>query len=277
VTLAEALRAAAEQLAARGVPDPQVDAEWLLAKALGSSRAELALAHVRALTPEEEEEAAALVARRATREPLAYVLGEWGFRRLTLRTDARALVPRPETEVLVERCLELLKGRAEPFVLDVGVGSGAIALALADEHPGARVHGVDVSAAALELARENARRTGLADRVLFEFADAAAGLPAGPFDLVVSNPPYVEPDEVEGLEPEVRDWEPRAALVGPDLTEAVVSGAWHCLRPGGFLVLETHASAARKVAELVEARGYDAGRITRDLAGRERVVEGRRP
>jgi len=87
----------------------------------------------------------------------------------------------------------------------------------------------------------------------------------------------VQPDEVEGLEPEVRDWEPRAALVGPDLTEAVVSGAWHCLRPGGFLVLETHASAARKVAELVEARGYDAGRITRDLAGRERVVEGRRP
>ena len=277
MTLAEALRAAAEQLAARGVPDPRVDAEWLFAKALGSSRAELALAHARALTPEEEEEAAALVARRATREPLAYVLGEWGFRRLMLRTDARALVPRPETEVLVERCLELLNGRADPLVLDVGVGSGAIALALAHEHPGARVHGVDVSAAALELARENARRTGLADRVVFEFGDAAAGLPAGPFDLVVSNPPYVEPDEVEGLEPEVRDWEPRAALVGPDLTEAVVSAAWHCLRPGGFLVLETHASAARKVAELVEARGYDAGRITRDLAGRERVVEGRRP
>lgn len=277
MTLAEALRAAAERLAARGVPDPQVDAEWLFAKALGCSRAELALARARELTSQEDEEACVLVARRAAREPLAYVLGEWGFRRLMLRTDARALVPRPETEVLVERCLELLDGLAEPLVLDVGVGSGAIALALADEHPGARVHGVDVSVAALALAGENARRTGLVDRVVFELGDATAGLPPGPFDLVVSNPPYVEPDEVEGLEPEVRDWEPRAALVGPDTTEAVVSGAWHCLRPGGFLVLETHASAAGDVAELVRDRGYDASRITPDLAGRERVVEGRRP
>jgi release factor glutamine methyltransferase len=277
VTLAEALRAAAERLAATGVPDPQVDAEWLFAKALCCSRAELALARARDLTSDEKEEAWALVARRAAREPLAYVLGEWGFRRLTLRTDARALVPRPETEALVERCLELLGGLAEPLVLDVGVGSGAIALALADEHPGARVHGIDVSVAALALAEENARRTGLADRVMFELGDAAVGLPPGQFDLVVSNPPYVRPEEIEGLEPEVRDWEPRAALVGPDTTEAVVSGAWHCLRPGGFLVLETHASAAGDVAELVRDRGYDGSRITADLAGRERVVEGRRP
>ena len=277
MTLAEALRAAVERLAARGVPDPQVDVEWLFARALGCSRAELALTRARELTSQEEEEAGVLVARRAAREPLAYVLGEWGFRRLTLRTDARALVPRPETEVVVERCLELLAEIAEPLVLDVGVGSGAIALALADEHPGARVHGMDVSAAALALADENARRTGLAGRVVFELGDAAAGLPPGPFDLVVSNPPYVEPDELEALEPEVRDWEPRAALVGPDTTGAVVSGAWHCLRPGGFLVLETHASSAGDVAELVRDRGYEGSRITRDLAGRERVVEGRRP
>ncbi len=277
MTVAEALRAGAERLAARGVPDPQVDAEWLFAKALGCSRAELALARARAMTPDEEEEAAALVARRAVREPLAYVLGEWGFRRLTLRTDPRALVPRPETEVLVERCLELLSGQTTPLVLDVGVGSGAIALALADEHPGVRVHGVDVSAEALTLAHENAERTGLAGRVTFEAGDVSRGVPAGLFDLVVSNPPYVAPDEVEGLEPEVRDWEPRAALVGADTTEAVVSGAWHCLRPGGFLVLETHASAAQEVAELVLARGYARSRITLDLAGRERVVEGTRP
>jgi release factor glutamine methyltransferase len=157
----------------------------------------------------------------------------------------------------------------------VGVGSGAIALALADEHPGARVQGIDLSAEALALADENARRTGLADRVVFEPGDAGA-LPPGPFDLVVSNPPYVEPDEVEGLEPEVRDWEPRAALVGPDTTDAVVSGAWHRLTPGGFLVLETHASAARDVSELLRARGYERRRITLDLAGRERVVEGTR-
>ncbi len=277
MTVAEALRAGAERLAARGVPDPQVDAEWLFAKALGCSRADLTHARARELTPQEDEEAAALVARRAVREPLAYVLGEWGFRRLTLRTDPRALVPRPETEILVERCLELLSGQQTPLVLDVGVGSGAIALALADEHPGVRVHGVDVSEEALALAHENAERTGLAGRVTFEAGDVSCGVPAGPFDLVVSNPPYVAPDEIEGLEPEVRDWEPRAALVGADTTEAVVSGAWHCLRPGGFLVLETHASAARDVAELVVAQGYARSRITRDLAGRERVVEGTRP
>ena len=276
MTLAEALRAAAERLAARGVPDPQVDAEWLFAKALGCSRAGLALARGRELTPGEEDEAGVLVARRAAREPLAYVLGEWGFRRLTLRTDARALVPRPETEVVVERCLELLNGLAEPLVLDVGVGSGAIALALVDEHPGARAQGIETSAAGLALADENARRTGLAARVDFELGDAAA-LPPGPFDLVVSNPPYVEPEEFEALEPEVRDWEPRAALVGPDTTAAVVSGAWHCLRPGGFVVLETHAASAGDVAGLVRDRGYEGSRITRDLAGRERVVEGRRP
>jgi release factor glutamine methyltransferase len=137
------------------------------------------------------------------------------------------------------------------------------------------VHGVDVSADALTLADENARRTGLADRVVFELGEAAA-LPPGPFDLVVSNPPYVDPGEVESLEPEVRDWEPRTALVGPDTTEAVVSGAWHRLRPGGFLVLETHASTARDVAELLRAQGYEGRRITLDLAGRERVVEGTR-
>lgn len=277
MSLAEALQAAVERLAARGVPDPQVDAEWVFAKVLGCSRPELTLARARDLTSEEEDEAGLLLARRAAREPLAYVLGEWAFRRLTLRTDARGLVPRPETEVLVERCLELLARVEKPLILDVGVGSGAIALALADEHPGARVHGVDVSEAALALAGENARRTGLADRVVFERGDAAEGLPRGPFDLVVSNPPYVEPAEFEALEPEVRDWEPRAALVGPDTTAAVVSGAWHCLKPAGFLVLETHASSAGDVAELLRDRGYEGSRITRDLAGRERVVEGRRP
>ena len=271
-TVAEALAAATDALAAAGVESPRLDAELLLAHALGVTRTQLFAA------PEDEAPAGfeALLARREAREPLAYVLGEWGFRRLTLTTDRRALVPRPETEIVVERCLALLAGLEAPSVLDVGVGSGAIALALADEHPGARVLGVDVSADALDLARENAERTGLADRVAFEPGEAAA-LPAGPFDLVVSNPPYVEPGEVDTLEPEVRDWEPRGALVGPDTTGAIVSGAWERLRPGGFLVLETHPSAAARVAELVRRRGFDRSRITRDLAGRERVVEGRRP
>ena len=218
-----------------------------------------------------------LVRQRGRREPLAYVLGEWGFRRLTLRVDRRALVPRPETEVVVERCLALLDGVEAPAVLDVGVGSGAIALAIADERPGARVTAVDASLDALALARENAAATGLADRVSLVEHDAKAGLPPGPYDLVVANPPYVAEREIEELPPEVRDWEPREALVERGHTSAVARGACSVLRPGGWLVLETHEHAARAVAAELESLGYGDVAISRDLAGRERVVEGRCP
>ena len=144
-----------------------------------------------------------LVDRRARREPLAYVLGQWGFRNLTLSLDSRALVPRPETEVVVERCLALLAGSAAPRVLDVGVGSGAIAVALVDEHPGVRVVGIDSSPEALALARVNIEQAGFADRVEVVRGDLLAGV-EGPFDLVVSNPPYVLPAEFDSLQPEVR-------------------------------------------------------------------------
>src|SRR5262249_46066548 len=145
------------------------------------------------------------------REPLAYVLGEWGFRRLTLRCDERALVPRPETEVVVERCIELLRGASAPRVLDVGTGTGAIALAIADEVPGATVVATDASPEALSLARENAARSGVHVELVLQ--DLSEGLSPGPFDLVVSNPPYVLASELDALEPEVRDWEPREALL----------------------------------------------------------------
>jgi release factor glutamine methyltransferase len=216
------------------------------------------------------------VDRRELREPLAYVLGEWGFRRLRLKVDPRVLVPRPETEVVVERCLALLRGLAEPDVLDVGVGSGAIALAIADEHAGARVTAIDTSPDALAVARENAAALGLADRVRLLVRDAAAGLGEAAWDLVVSNPPYVREDELEGLQPEVRDWEPRAALVGAGATEAVAAAALRALRPGGHVVLETADAGAAEIAELLARLGFDDVRRTRDLAGRERVVEGRR-
>ena len=199
------------------------------------------------------------------------MLGEWGFRRLVLRTDARALVPRPETEVVVERCLALLQGLADPRVLDVGVGSGAIALALADEHPGARVTGVDSSPDALELARENAALLGLP----VELREGGVEVAAGGWELVVSNPPYVPADELEGLEPEVREWEPRAALVDEGQTEALVAAAARGLAGGGWLVLETHEQRAGEIAKLVRSAGFDDVSISRDLAGRERIVEGR--
>src|SRR5215831_1504484 len=187
LTVEAALGDAEDRLQDAGIESGRVDAEILLCHVLGVSRTQLGVERDRLLEPAQEERLAALVERRRTREPLQYVLGEWGFRRITLKVDSRALIPRPETEVVVERALELLAGRGEPAVLDVGTGSGAIALAIADEHRGARVLGIDSSAAALALARENAERCQLG--VGFAEHDFFHGLPAGPWDLVVSNPP----------------------------------------------------------------------------------------
>ena len=260
---------AAATLAESGVPTPRTDAEWIVAHVLGVSRAELAAQSHSVL---DEAAVRNLVERRARREPLAYVLGAWDFRRLTLQCDRRALVPRPETEQVVERSLELLRDVERPRVLDVGTGTGAIALALKDERPDAHVVALDASLAALSLARENAEATGL--DVAFVHADLHDGLPAGPFDLVVSNPPYVRADELDELEPEVRDWEPRAALVDEGQTAALACAALAVLAPGGRLVLEVHAEGAAEVARLLEHAGYAAVSITQDLAGRDRVVAG---
>lgn len=272
--LGDVLKASTDFLADKGVPSPRVDSEHLLAKALGLARLDLYLRYDRELSDAEQAAARELVRRRGTREPLAYVLGEWGFRRLTLATDRRALIPRPETEIVVDRCLAHLQGLDTPTVLDVGTGTGAIALAIADEHPGARVTGIDASADALALAAENAERTGLGGRVTLARHDLGDGLPGGPYDLVVSNPPYVLPEEIESLEPEVRDWEPRPALVSSDATEAVARAAPAVLRPGGRLVLEVADGTAGAVTGLLEAIGFSDVRRTNDLAERERVVEG---
>jgi release factor glutamine methyltransferase len=276
VTSRELLSSAAEELQVAGCSSPRVDAEWLLAHALGITRTELYADGNHPLAAEEVQKFRELVARRAQREPLAYVLGEWGFRRLALRVDSRVLIPRPETESLVERCLELLAGLPEPRVLDIGVGSGAIALALADEHPGARVVATDSSPDALAVADENRRRTGLTDRVELVPGELFAGLD-GPFDLVVSNPPYVAPDEVDGLEPEVALYEPREALVACGATEAIAEQAPSRLAPGGSLVLETGDGRAGTVAGLLTDLKYEEVSVGTDLAGRERVVDGRTP
>jgi release factor glutamine methyltransferase len=273
VTVRDLLVAATDELQQAGVPSPRVDAEWLLAHALGVSRSEL-YANGDEAPAERERIFHELVARRARREPLAYVLGEWGFRRLTLQVDPRVLVPRPETEVLVERCLELLADRTEPKVLDVGVGSGAIALAIADEHPGARVTATDNSPEALAVAAENAARTGLPIELV---EGALLGGLDGPFDLVVSNPPYVAPEDVGTLPPEVAEHEPHAALIESGATEAIAEQALRVLVPGGLLALEVADGKAQGVARLLNGLGYEEVTIGKDLAGRERVVDGRAP
>jgi release factor glutamine methyltransferase len=275
VTVGDAVKASTVFLARHEVPSPRVDAEHLVAHGLGITRLDLYLQYDRALTEEEQAACRELVRRRGTREPLAYILGEWGFRRLTLKVDDRALIPRPETETVVERCLLLLEGTGRPCVVDVGTGTGAIALAIADERPDAEVTAIDVSEAALELASENAVHAGLADRVRFLQHDVSGGLPGGPYHLVVSNPPYVEPEELTTLQPEVREWEPKEALVGHGLTEAIARGAHDVLQSGGALVLEVAEGSARDVAALLEKLGYSDVVATADLAGRDRVVEGR--
>jgi len=259
VSARDALREAERRLAAAGLDAPRVDAELLVAHALGVTRSGLYAdldVPVDGLEP--------LLARREAREPLAYVLGEWGFRRLVLKTDARALVPRPETETVVERALALLNGSDAPRVLDIGVGSGAIALALKDERPDAQVVGVDISEAALSLAAENAARLGLDVELRLGGVEDAARH----WDLVVSNPPYV--DTLEGLEPELGH-EPAEALLGSGFHERIARAAH-----SRFLVLEVGDGQAAEVARTLEEAGYRDVRITADLAGRERVVEGAR-
>ena len=256
----QAIDEAEARLAAAGIETPRVDAEWLVAHVLRVPRSRLyGAGDVDAARLEP------LLRRREAREPLAYVLGEWGFRRLTLKTDPRALVPRPETETLVERALALIVELGEPRVLDVGVGSGAIALAIKDERPRALVTGVDASPEALELAHENAATLGLDVELRIGGVDVAAD----GWDLVVANPPYVAADELPALQPELQ-WEPRQALVGNGFHVEIARVA--DTRTIAFEVANGEACAvAASLAEL----GYEEIRITRDLTGIERVVEGR--
>ncbi|MGZ4317971.1 MAG: peptide chain release factor N(5)-glutamine methyltransferase [Gaiellaceae bacterium] len=276
MTLGGALSAASARLVEAGIDSARLEAELLLARACDDCARALLYAELdRELAAEQIAAFEANVARREQREPLAYILGEWGFRRLTLKTDQRALIPRPETEVVVERALEHILEQAEPEVLDVGTGTGAIALAIADEHEGARVTAIDASPDALALAGENRELTGINGRVELVEHDLTSGLGHSRFDLVVSNPPYVEPDELKALQPEVRDWEPHVALVAHGATEAVARAATEALRPGGWLVLETAACSGERIRALLDELGYEDVAITPDLAGRDRVVEGR--
>jgi release factor glutamine methyltransferase len=273
VTALEAVRDLAASFGESGVPSPRVDAEILVAEVLGITRSEL-YADGREVSDDEAGRLESLAERRRAREPLAYILGEWGFRGLNLKVDGRGLIPRPETEVVVERCLVHLRDIPEPRVLDVGVGSGAIALSIADEHPGAKVVGVDYCASALSLAEENRVRTAVDGRVQLLKSDLLDEV-AGRFDLVVSNPPYISPDEYEGLQPEIRLYEPRKAVIGVEVGAEIAREARSVLVPGGWVVLECGDGQGAHLAAELEVFGYTDVVQTPDLAGRDRVVEGR--
>jgi release factor glutamine methyltransferase len=278
-TVRELLGRTREYLEQKGVPSPKVDAEHLLAHVLGVKRLELYLDHDRPLEPTEVDRLRELVLRRGKREPLAYVLGSWSFYGLDLRCDARALVPRPETEILVERCLALLEGTAAPAIVDVGTGTGAIALALAARLADASVTAIDLSPGALALAAENAAANGLADRVELLEGDLLAPVAGRQFDLVASNPPYVAPgDEVD---PEVADYEPALAVYadggGHAIHERLAAAAPGALAAGGHLVVEVAEGQAAWLTAHLAGLGYADAEVTRDLRGVERVVSARRP
>lgn len=266
----EALTASTDALRAAGIDEPRLDAELFLAAATGWDRARLVAQPDAAIPPAASRRFAEMVRRRLRREPVAYILGRRGFRRLELAVDPRVLIPRPETELLVELALELRPDR----VLDVGTGSGAVALAIADEMPRCAVIAVDTSPAALELARENAERTGLKDRV--EFALGTFPPTEGGFELVVANLPYVSEAEWDGLQPEVKEWEPREALLaGADGLEAIRAVIPGLSGKARVLALEIGTGQAEAVEELLRAAGFDAIETRADLAGIPRVVIGR--
>jgi release factor glutamine methyltransferase len=276
IAVAEVLRRSTQYLEDRGSPTARLDAELLLAHGLGVSRIELYTGHDRPLTDAELGVCRELVRRRGDREPVAYIVGVRGFRNLDLLVDSCVLVPRPETELVVDRCLELLRGVGDPAVLDVGTGSGAIALAIASELPGARVTATDISPAALDVAWANAVALGLS--IEMRQGDLLDGLGDRRFDLIASNPPYVAEDEIEALEPEVAVHEPRLATVAGDGLDAyrrLLPDARDHLTDGGRLVLECGAGQAGWLADELDRLGYASVDVARDLAGIERVVSAR--
>ncbi|MFM7373888.1 MAG: peptide chain release factor N(5)-glutamine methyltransferase [Chthoniobacterales bacterium] len=256
--LLEVLRGAESYLAERGVENPRLNAEHLLAHALGLKRMELYLQFDRQLTEAERAPLRETVKRRGAREPLQHILGTAEFHGRTFACDKRALIPRPETEQLVEIALKIVKGKTSTRILDIGTGSGVIAITLALEIPAAEVHAVDLSTDALALAAENAARHGLTERVRFHKADL---LPPDEtrFDLIVANLPYIPADEIASLSPEVRH-DPLSALDGGpdglDLIRRLIDAAPDRLAPGGALLLELGAGQADAVNALLADRKF---------------------
>jgi release factor glutamine methyltransferase len=264
----DALAGGAATLAAAGSDSPRLDAELLLGSALGLDRARLLIDSRMPLGPDPRRRYEELIARRAAREPIAYILGRKDFRRISLSVDRRVLIPRPETELLVEVGLTLAPGAR---VADVGTGSGAIALALKDERPDLDVWGTDLSKGAIAVARDNAQRLGLAARFLV--ADLLSGVDVA-FDAVLANLPYVA--DGDPLEPEISRYEPAAALFAGPAGLDVIPRLIGISGRVGLLALEVGVDQAVAVDAMLRGAGFSAVQRLRDLAGHERVVVGRR-
>ncbi len=278
-TIATTHHALADKFREVGIDSGEADARLLMAYALGVDRAELIANGGRALTVEQAEAIDALAARRLRREPVARIFGHKEFWSLSLQIGPAVLVPRPETETVVEAALDAVargaRQMAQLRILDIGTGSGALLLALLSELPNAVGTASDISAAALDIARANAERSGVAGRCTFIACDIAAGVP-GPFDLIVSNPPYVVHGEIASLPPEVRDYDPALALDGGadglDGYRAIAAQARGLLAPGGKVIVELGAGQEAAVRALFTKAGLTAAAVLNDLAGIPRAL-----
>jgi len=277
-TVLKVLQWTAGYLQQAGVENGRLDGELLLAAALGLDRVGLYLNHDRPMAPAELEGFREFVKRRARREPLQYILGRTEFWSLPFKVTPAVLIPRADTEILVEEALEKAGGASA--ILDVGTGSGAIAVALAHELPAAQVVAVDCSAEALAVARENAVMNGVDGRISFREGDLFA-LETGEYDLILSNPPYIPAADIPALMPEVRDHEPRGALVGGEdgleAYRALARQAPTLLKDKGWLLVEVGIGQAEAVAALLETAGFMHISVRSDYAGISRVVGGQKP
>lgn len=268
-----------DHFAKRGIEDARLEAELLLAHALGWKRIDLYSRFETPVPPAKLAEFRAMVKRRAGREPAQYIIGTTEFCGLTFKTDRRALIPRPETEIILDVVATLVKPDAEVLLVDIGTGSGCLAVTAAARLPRARVVACDVSADALALARENAEMHQIGGRIDFRLGDFAETLSnlAGTVDLAMANPPYVSEGELAGLAPELREHEPRVALVsGPDGTELqrrIFDVVPALLKPGGHLVMEIGFGQSARVRQMAAGRpGLELLRVEKDHAGIERTV-----
>lgn len=278
MTLLQAWQSAKARLEAAGLTGPVIDARLMVEAAADATRADIVTDPYRPLTPEQEATLDNYLSRRERREPVSHILGRKGFWKIMLSVTPDVLTPRPDTEVIVDYALKQFPEQMPFNILDLGVGSGAILLAILAERPAARGLGVDVSEDALAVARENAANLGLAPRAALLRGDWTQGLDEASFDLVVSNPPYIASEVIEGLEPEVKDYEPRLALDGgPDGLDAyrrLAPEILRVLKPGGAFAVEIGYDQKDAVEALFKAAGASAVQTLKDLALHDRVVVG---
>lgn len=280
LTLVKAWGHAKARLSAAGIAGPVIDARLLVEAAAEATRVDIVTDPQRLLTPTQEATLDDYLSRRERREPVSHILGRKGFWTIMLNVTADVLTPRPDTETVVEYALRDFPEHAAWSILDLGVGSGAILLALLAERPAAKGLGIDISEEALAVARDNAAALGLAGRVALLRSDWSAVLDAGAFDLVVSNPPYIANHVIETLEPEVRDHEPRVALEGgPDGLDhyrTLAPEILRVLKPGGRFAVEIGYDQKEPVEILFRSAGAEGVQTIRDLSDRDRVVVGKK-